>query len=238
MTRPAPPPFSILFEDAHLIAVAKPAGWLTQADASGEPSALDAVRNYLRANAGGSDVFLGLVHRLDRNVGGVLVFAKTPQAATHLSRQFSRNRVRKFYRCRVEGCPPPPAGKLVHHLRKEKSLKATVFPRQAPGAKRAELSYRVLENSETESLLEVELHTGRFHQIRAQLAFIGHPVAGDAKYRAKTRRPGYGLALWAVRLELRHPQTGRDLTLLAPPPEGAGLEVSVPKTGTPDSQAS
>ena len=199
--------------------MAKPAGWLTQSDASGTLSLFEILKTHLAK--GGKEtgsVFLGLVHRLDRNVSGLVIFAKSPKAAAGLSRQFSTHQVRKFYRCRVEGRPRLSEARLVHFLRKEKSLKATVFPREAPGAKRAELAYRVLSSSPESSLLEVELLSGRFHQIRAQLAFIGHPVLGDTKYRARSPLPDHALALHAHRLVLRHPLTGRELELEAPPP--------------------
>lgn len=213
------PPFRILLEDEHLIAVAKPAGWLTQGDASGAPALTGAIKNYLKENEKRKDPFVGMVHRLDRNVEGVVVFAKTSKAASDLSDQIRRKQVRKIYRCLVEGIPQPDEARLEHFIRKGKSLKATVFPRKAPDAKRAVLRYRVLATLRKNALLQVELETGRFHQIRAQLSFIGHPIIGDLKYRATTRLGDYKIALYAQKVILRHPRTGEEVTLESPSPE-------------------
>lgn len=211
----------ILHVDNHLIAVHKPAGKLTQSDVRGAPNLLDQTRDWIKRefNKPGK-VYLGLVHRLDRPVAGIVVFARTSKAASRLSEQFRDNTARKVYRACVEGVPKKTTGRLVHYLRKEKSMKATVFPRPTPDAKQAELTYTVLEERGETSILEVELHTGRFHQIRAQLAFIGHPIVGDIKYRAKTLLPENRIALCAHRLIIQHPTTGETLTLESPPPKG------------------
>jgi len=210
----------ILHVDNHLIAVHKPAGVLTQSDVRGAPNLLDQTRDWIKRefNKPGN-VYLGLVHRLDRPVAGVVVFARTSKAASRLSEQFRNNTVRKVYRACVEGVPEKTTGRLVHYLRKEKSMKATVFPRPTPDAKQAELTYTVLEERGETSILEIELHTGRFHQIRAQLAFIGHPIVGDTKYRAQTSLPENRIALYAHRLIIQHPTTGETLTLESHPPE-------------------
>lgn len=215
------PPFFILHEDPHLIAVLKPAGWLAQGDKSGAPALTGALRDYLKASQkhNKDEVFVGLVHRLDRNVEGVMVFAKTREAASHLSDQIRRRHLKKFYRCLVEGIPETEKSRLTHFIRKGKSLKATVFPRATPDAKRAVLSYRVLKKKKQFALLEIELHTGRFHQIRAQLSFIGHPIVGDLKYRAQTRLGDYKIALCASKVILIHPKNNTELTIEAPPCE-------------------
>ncbi len=199
--------------------MAKPAGLLAQGDASGAPSLINAVRKYLTGKTRKQDPFVGLVHRLDRNVEGVMVFAKTKQAASELSDQIRRRQVKKFYRCLVEGRPEPESAKLIHFIRKGKSLKATVFPKSAPDAKRAVLVYRVLHSKKDFSLLEVELHTGRFHQIRAQLSFVGHPIVGDTKYRATTSLGEFRIALYANRFVLNHPSTCKEMSIEAPSPE-------------------
>lgn len=216
-----PPPFFILFEDAHLIAVIKPAGWLAQGDSSGAPAITGAIRDYLKAKQKGKqdDIFVGLVHRLDRNVEGVMVFAKTRKAASDLSDQIRRRSIKKFYRCLVEGIPDKEEDRLTHFIRKGKSMKATVFPRAAPDAKRAILEYRVIKKQKQFALLEVALQTGRFHQIRAQLSFIGHPIVGDLKYRAQTRLGDYKIALCASKLILTHPQNNKELIFEAPASE-------------------
>ncbi|MCF8719870.1 RluA family pseudouridine synthase [Nitrospina gracilis] len=216
----AVPDLHILYVDNHLIAVDKPAGVLTQSDAPGAPNLLDQTRDWIKNEYGKpGKVYLGLVHRLDRPVSGVVLFARTSKAASRLSEQFRNHTARKFYLARVEGTPEKETDRLVHYLRKEKSIKTTVFPRPTPEAKQAELTYTVLEKKGGTSLLEVELHTGRFHQIRAQLAFIGHPLVGDAKYRAKSTLPEGRIALHAHRLIVTHPVTKEPLTLESPTPE-------------------
>ncbi len=217
------PPLKILFQDNHLIAVYKPAGLLTQSDQSAEPSLLEQVRYWIKSEYDKpGNVYLGLVHRLDRPVAGVVLFAKTSKAASRLSEQIRERKAGKFYRAIVEGTPDPPGSELIHYLRKQRSLKATVFPRETPDAKRAELSYRVLESANGKSHLEILLKTGRFHQIRAQLAFIGHPIVGDVKYGAAAPLPEGRIALYAQKLIVQHPVTKESLTLESPsPPEWA-----------------
>ncbi len=214
-----PPPLRILFQDNHCIAVYKPPGLLTQSDQSREPSLLEQVRDWIKSEHGKpGNVYLGMVHRLDRPVAGAVLFAKTSKAASRLSEQIRERKAGKFYRAVVEGTPDPPASELVHYLCKQRSLKATVFPREAPDAKRAELSYRVLESAGGRSELEILLKTGRFHQIRAQLGFIGHPVVGDVKYGAQDPLPEGRIALYAQKLIFRHPVTKENLTIESPPP--------------------
>ncbi len=208
-----------MFEDPHLIAVCKPAGWLTQGDASGTPALTGAIKDYLKGKEKRKDPFVGMVHRLDRNVEGVVLFAKTSRAASDISDQIRRKQVKKIYRCLVEGIPAAREGRLEHFIRKGKSLKATVFPRRTPDAKRAVLTYRVLSTLKKNALLEVALETGRFHQIRAQLSFIGHPIVGDLKYRATTRLGDYRIALYAQKVTLRHPDSGQELSIESPSPE-------------------
>ncbi|MGP0630781.1 RluA family pseudouridine synthase [Nitrospina sp. 32_T5] len=216
----ATPDLTILYVDNHLVAVDKPAGLLTQSDVRGAPNLLDRTRDWIKNEYGKpGKVYLGLVHRLDRPVSGVVLFARTSKAASRLSEQFRNHTAQKFYLAWVEGVPEKETGRLVHYLRKEKSMKATVFPRPTSEAKQAELTYTVLENKGETSLVEVELHTGRFHQIRAQLAFLGHPLVGDAKYRAQSTLPEGRIALHASKLIVQHPTTGEPLTLESPAPE-------------------
>ncbi|QPJ65370.1 MAG: RNA pseudouridine synthase [Candidatus Nitrohelix vancouverensis] len=215
-------PLNILYIDNHLLAVEKPAGLLIQGDRSGEPSLLDLSRDWLRRefNKPG-EVFLGLLHRLDRQVPGVVLFARTSKAASRLSQQFRDHTIKKFYCAVAEGIVEPEQATLVHYLRKERSLKATVFPNPAPEAKRSELDYRVIESLEgNASVLEIALKTGRFHQIRAQLSFSGHPLLGDSKYRAQWSLPKGGIALYASRLEFSHPIDKKEILVQAPEPKG------------------
>jgi len=210
---------SILYLDSHLIAVCKPAGMLTQADESGDESLMDQVKAWIKTefNKPGN-VFLGLIHRLDRNVSGVLLFARTSKGASRLSEQFRDKTTEKFYRAIVEGQPEQEQASLYHHLRKEKTLKSTVFPHPGKDTQHAELEYKTLKIYASTRLLEIKLHTGRFHQIRAQLAFIGHPILGDKKYGAKTPLPERQIALYAHRLIFKHPISKEKVCIESPPP--------------------
>ena len=160
---------NVLFLDNHLIVVYKDFGVLAQADQPGGDSLIEQVKTYLKDkfNKPGN-VFLGLVHRLDRPVAGVMVFARTSKAASRLSQQFRERTPEKRYRAVIQGTPDESSATLVHFLRKEKSFKATVFPRPAPESKRAELSYSVESIVQSNAILDIELKTGRFHQIRGQ----------------------------------------------------------------------
>ena len=210
---------NILFLDNHLIAVAKPSGLPTQSESKDRPSLLELTRQWVKVEfRKPGKAYLGLVHRLDSPVAGAVIFARTSKAASRLSRQFRERSVKKFYRAIVEGRPQPECGDLTHYLRKEKSLKATVFPRPAPDAKKAELAYAITKSLPNKSVLEVELKTGRFHQIRAQLAFMGHPVIGDLKYGASSALPEKNIALYAEKLIFHHPVSDEEPAIECPPP--------------------
>jgi len=210
----------IIFIDNHLIAVNKPAGLLTQPDRNTDESLIDQTRQWIKEKYNKpNNIFLGLVHRLDRNVSGVVLFARTSKAASRLSKQFREGTPKKHYRAIVLGKLKEEHTTLVHYLRKEKSLRATVFPRETPTAKRSELSYEVINSLENKSLLEVSLSTGRFHQIRAQMAFIGHPIIGDVKYGAPEPLPNQEIALYAHKLVFSHPVSNEEITLTAPEPK-------------------
>lgn len=210
----------IIYIDNHLIAVTKPAGLLTQPDRNTDESLIDQTRQWIKEKYNKpNNIFLGLVHRLDRNVSGVVLFARTSKAASRLSKQFREGTPKKHYRAIVLGKLKEEHTTLVHYLRKEKSLRATVFPRETPTAKRSELSYEVINALENKSLLEVSLSTGRFHQIRAQMAFIGHPIIGDVKYGAPEPLPNQEIALYAHKLVFSHPVSNEEITLTAPEPK-------------------
>ena len=210
----------IIFIDNHLIAVTKPAGLLTQPDRNTDESLIDQTRQWIKEKYNKpNNIFLGLVHRLDRNVSGVVLFARTSKAASRLSKQFREGTPKKHYRAIVLGKLKEEHTTLVHYLRKEKSLRATVFPRETPTAKRSELSYEVIYSLEKKSLLEVSLSTGRFHQIRAQMAFIGHPIIGDVKYGAPESLPNQEIALHAHKLVFNHPISNEEITLTSPQPK-------------------
>ena len=210
----------IIYIDNHLIAVTKPAGLLTQPDRNTDESLIDQTRQWIKEKYNKpNNIFLGLVHRLDRNVSGVVLFARTSKAASRLSIQFREGTPKKYYRAIVLGELKEEQTTLVHYLRKEKSLRATVFPRETPTAKRSELSYEVIYSLEKKSLLEVSLSTGRFHQIRAQMAFIGHPILCDVKYGAPEPLPNQEIALYAHKLVFSHPISNEEITLTAPEPK-------------------
>ncbi|MBL79428.1 MAG: RNA pseudouridine synthase [Nitrosomonadaceae bacterium] len=219
MSRPSDLSLKILYLDNHLIAVCKPPGILTQSDYYESESLMGQVKKWIQTEfQKPGNVFLGLIHRLDRNVSGVVLFARTSKGASRLSKQFREKTTQKIYRTIVEGKPNPKQTKLCHHLRKEKSLKSTVFQRPGKDTQYAELEYKTLENYPDSSLLEVKLYTGRFHQIRAQLAFIGHPISGDKKYGAATTLPEKKIALYAHRLIFEHPISKEEVCVESPPP--------------------
>lgn len=195
----------VLYEDNHLIAVFKPAGVLTQADSSGVPSLMEVTKEWLRTrHQKPGNVFLGLLHRLDKPVAGIVLFARTSKGASRLSEQFRARTLRKIYWAVVEGTTAP-SKILTHYLSSEAVPRVQVFEAAGPELKRAGLTFRTLKSGNGKSLLEVELETGRKHQIRAQLSYIGHPILGDKKYGSTTAGPNQGIALVAKRLEFRHP---------------------------------
>lgn len=211
---------TILFEDNHLIVVEKPYGVPTQADRSGDPDLFNMVKAYLKEKyQKRGAVYLGLVHRLDRPVGGVVVFAKTSKAASRLSAQVRDGRFRKAYLAVVQGKPTPAGGMLDHWLVKDhvRNRVAVTTP-GAPGAKRALLTYRTIAVADGLALLTVSLETGRSHQIRVQLAAIGHPILGDEKYGPKHGDALSALALHAAEVACAHPVGGAPLRFRSLPP--------------------
>ncbi len=191
----------VVYEDNHCIAAVKPHGMLVQGDATGDPCLMDQVKAYLKEKYGKpGDVFLGLVHRLDRPVGGIVIFGKTSKGAARLSEQFRNHTVEKVYQATVEGCPEEPEGKVVLWLKKNEATNhVTAFKKETPGALRAELLYRVLKSDGEQSLVEVRPKTGRPHQIRVSMQHLGCPIVGDKKYGAKTAFGG-NIALVATGL--------------------------------------
>jgi len=189
----------ILYEDNHLIAVFKPAGVLTQQDGFGELSLMDEVKEYLKEKyKKPGDVFLGLLHRLDRPVSGIILFAKTSKAASRISEQFRDRKIKKIYHAVVKGFLSQRSGSLLHYVRKDRAKnKIEVSEQKKAGFQSAELCFKVLKRGEKYSLLEIELKTGRFHQIRGQLSAIGHPIVGDKKYGASFSLSDKAIALQA-----------------------------------------
>jgi len=210
----------ILHEDNHIIVVVKPQGVPSQADSSGDSDMLSQVREYIRVkyNKPGN-VFAGLVHRLDRPTGGVMVFAKTSKAAARLSEQISKGQMVKKYFAVVIGCPLDRGGKLRHYLTKDTANNiVTAHNAAIAGSRAAELEYRILEDGGSSSLVDIRLITGRSHQIRAQMQKIGHPVFGDVKYGGDTLAKGHNLALWAYELQFAHPTKGVTMVYKVFPP--------------------
>jgi 23S rRNA pseudouridine1911/1915/1917 synthase len=222
---PAP---EILCEDGPLLAVNKPAGLLTQGVPQGLPTLEGWVRDYLkRTYDKPGKVYLGIPHRLDRPVSGVIVFARNSKAAARLAEQFRDRSVRKWYLAVVEGTPSPSSGRMTDWLLKDADIAHVwVVPPQTSGAKLAGLTYEVLATQEDRALVRIELHTGRMHQIRVQFAARGWPVVGDEQYGATTpfpeMPPAAGrteyIALHAEELELRHPIRYDLIQLTAPVP--------------------
>ncbi|TWT42575.1 RluA family pseudouridine synthase [Botrimarina hoheduenensis] len=211
----------VLFEDNHLLAVAKPAGLATMGVEAERDSLVQQAKAYLRDkyNKPG-EVYLGVVSRLDLPVSGVLLLARTSKAAARLTAAFKGREVEKRYLACVEGRLEPDEATLEHHLAiDERNRKTYATQPDSPGAQLARLHYRVVARERETSLLEVRLITGRKHQIRVQLAKVGTPVVGDAKYGA-TRPYKPGIALHAWRLALEHPVRRTPLLLEAPPPKG------------------
>ena len=203
---------AVIFEDNHLLVVIKPQNVPTVADSSKDES----LQESLKAQTGG---FVGIVHRLDRVTGGVMVFAKTSKAAARLSEQIKDGTFKKTYYAVVNGIPKERSATLVNWLAKD-TVRNTVavVPQTTTGAKRAELTYKIIDTVKGDALVAVELETGRSHQIRVQMKHIGNPIVGDARYGG-SRKGVKDIALWAYQLEFNHPTTHDRMKFIVNPPE-------------------
>jgi 23S rRNA pseudouridine1911/1915/1917 synthase len=212
-------PFSILFEDNHLLVIAKPPDVPTMGVTDNRASVLTLARAYLKQrDRKPGNVYIGVVSRLDTPVSGVLLMAKTSKAASRLTEQFRERNVEKTYWAIVQGRVHKPKAQLIDHLRHDDRLqKVVVAPQAGDDTKRAALGYRRMKIFPTGTLIEIQLETGRKHQIRVQLAHSGHPILGDRKYGAKQPFTP-GIALHARRLELIHPVQNELIEFLAPLP--------------------
>ena len=213
--------FDILYEDNHLLGIVKPVNIPVQEDATGDPDLLNLLKEDVkdRFNKPGN-VYIGLVHRLDRPVGGAMIFAKTSKAASRLSESVRTHGFHKVYLTVVHGKPPAARGRLTDTLLKDaKSNTVTVVRKGTPGGKEAILDYTVLGSAEGFSLLKIDLLTGRSHQIRVQLSSIGCPLYGDQKYGASVNRPGQQIALWSALVGFPHPVTKEEVQLISLPPQ-------------------
>ncbi len=213
----------VVYEDNHLLIVSKRVGEIVQGDKTGDEPMVESLKRWLKEkyNKPGN-VFLGLVNRLDRPVGGLVIFAKTSKALTRMNAMLQKGEIHKSYWAIVEGCPKPREQKLEHYLlRNEKQNKSYVYEREQEGKKikRASLSYRTLKVGDRYSLLEIDLHTGRHHQIRCQLSYIGCPIKGDLKYGAKRSNPDGGISLLSHKLSFVHPVKKELIELIAPIPD-------------------
>ncbi|URA09253.1 RluA family pseudouridine synthase [Thermospira aquatica] len=208
----------LIYQDNDIIVVEKPVNMPTQPDKTGD----EALSTFLERNlVPGKEVYVGVVHRLDRPVGGVMVFARSRLAAEKLSTQMKTRECEKYYLAVVYGKVNPPTGTLVDYLWKDGHRNVSqVVAAHHPDAKKASLAYRVVGFHEEKalSLVEIELHTGRHHQIRVQWQSRGHPVYGDQKYGRGFTRGGQQLALWSYRLGFTHPKTGEYLIFQKKPP--------------------
>jgi 23S rRNA pseudouridine1911/1915/1917 synthase len=213
---------TILYEDNHLVIVNKQAGEIVQGDKTGDTPLSDFVKDWLKEkyNKPGN-VYLGVVHRLDRPVSGVVLFAKTSKALPRLNKMFAEhNKVNKTYWAIVQNRPLEPQGTLTHWLtRQEKNNTARAYDREVPGSKKAVLDYELIASGDKYHLLEIHLHTGRHHQIRCQLAKIGCPIKGDLKYGAPRSNPDGSISLHARTLTLEHPVNHESISVTAPVPD-------------------
>lgn len=210
----------IIYEDNHLIAVCKPAGMLVQGDETGDAPLSDLVKDYLKKkyNKPG-DVFLGVIHRIDRPVSGLVLMAKTSKALTRMNLQFAEKHIRKTYLALVRNRPPELSAILIHYLTKDTSKNlAIAHNKEVKGSKKAELEYHYLGVGNHYFLLKVNPVTGRPHQIRVQLSKMGFPIAGDLKYGSDVKAKGNRIYLHAARLDFEHPVKKEKITLRCPLP--------------------
>ena len=210
---------SVIYEDNHILVVNKTAGLLVQGDKTGDKSLIDLAKKYIKDKyLKPGEVFLGLVHRLDRPTTGVIVLARTSKALSRLSHQFKDRVPKKIYRAIVSGTPKPKAT-LEHYLKKNSSKnKSFHYPKNTPNAKKAILHYSYVKQLKSYHVLDIELETGRHHQIRAQLAAVGLHIKGDFKYGAKRPNKNGSIHLHARSLTLIHPTKKKEMTFLAPTP--------------------
>ncbi|MBO4956164.1 MAG: RNA pseudouridine synthase [Muribaculaceae bacterium] len=211
---------NVVYEDNHIIVVDKQPGEIVQADRTGDEPLVETVRRYLKEKyAKPGNVFCGVVHRLDRPTSGLVIFAKTSKALARLNDMLRNGQIHKTYRAITRNLPPQPQQRLVHYLTSvERNNKTYVSATPKEGAKKASLTYRLIGHSDRFHLLEINLETGRKHQIRAQLAAIGCPIRGDLKYGDKRSNPDGSISLQAYRIEFEHPVSHKPISLSAGTP--------------------
>jgi 23S rRNA pseudouridine1911/1915/1917 synthase len=211
----------ILHEDNHLIVVNKRVGDIVQGDKTGDKPLSEIVKEYIKEkyNKPG-EVFLGVVHRLDRPTTGIVAFARTSKALSRMNELFSNRETQKTYWAVVKNKPEKSKDKLVHYLkRNEKNNTSKAHLKEVPDSKLASLEYQIIKELTNYTALEIQLHTGRHHQIRAQLAAIGSPIKGDLKYGFDRSNPDGGIHLHARKLHFVHPVSKESITIVAPTPD-------------------
>lgn len=209
----------IVYEDNHIVIVNKAPGEIVQGDKTGDEPLSEKVKRYLKEkyNKPGN-VFCGVVHRIDRPVAGLVIFARTSKALARLNEMLRKGEIHKSYLALVEGTPATPEGRLENYIVSDGRMnKSFVTGPNAPDAKRSVLEYSTVAKGERYTLLKVNLITGRKHQIRLQLSNIGHPIKGDLKYGARRSNPGGGISLQAVHIEFEHPVSHQQISVDAPP---------------------
>ncbi len=211
----------VVYEDNHIIIVYKESGEIVQGDKTGDVPLSETVKEYIRTKYHKpGNVFLGVVHRLDRPVSGLVVFARTSKALARLNAMFKNGEVHKTYWAITRNLPPLPEATLTNWLtRNEKQNKSYAYDREVSGAKKAVLSYRVIGHTANYHLLEIRLMTGRHHQIRCQLAHMGCPIRGDLKYGARRSNPDGSISLLSHIVEFEHPVSHRNIRLVSPLPD-------------------
>lgn len=219
----------VVYEDNHIIVVNKAASEIVQGDKTGDVPLSEKVKQYLKEKyQKPGNVFVGVTHRLDRPVSGLVVFAKTSKALSRMNELFKNGEVKKTYWAIVKNAPEDPEGELTHYLaRNQKINKSFAYEKEVPDSKKAILSYKLIAHSVNYFLLEVDLKTGRHHQIRCQLAKIGCPIKGDLKYGFPRSNPDGSISLHARRICFVHPISKKELELEAPVPGNDKLFVEL-----------
>ena len=221
----------VVYEDNHIIIVNKQSGEIVQGDKTGDRPLSDIVKDYIKEKyQKPGAVFLGVVHRLDRPVSGLVAFARTSKALARMNKMFAEGEVHKTYWAIVRNAPREPEGTLTHWLvRNEKQNKSYAYNQEKPNSKKAILKYKVIGHSDNYPLLEVHLMTGRHHQIRCQLATMGCPIKGDLKYGAPRSNPDGSISLMARRVEFIHPVSKAPIIVEAPVPNDNLWQALAPK---------
>lgn len=211
----------VVYEDNHIIIVYKERGEIVQGDKTGDVPLSERVKAYIKEQyAKPGQVFLGVVHRLDRPVAGLVVFAKTSKALERMNKMFANGEIHKTYWAISKQCPEQMEGTLEHWLiRNEKQNKSYAYDKEKPHSKLARLKYKVIAQSDNYTLIEVKLLTGRHHQIRCQLAKIGCPIKGDLKYGAKRSNPDGSISLLARKIAFSHPVSHQEISVVSPIPQ-------------------